>query len=301
MNNRAVQAYMKILCLLLEGEMGVNAIQKQTSSDKKFAEIILKNLRKSKLVQESKDKKHKQKKNQSLTALGVELGEIIRIVEGYNQAVKELDEKIKSFSQIDHMNLDSKKAILRAKGWSSEDIQNYIPYVVDSNRLGYYIKRSLNEFVLYRYTYVIQKYSINNIAKEIIHNIMISILNEYVDGLLRYFAGMKSYVIPHFNTLIELNNQIARYNNRFIGPEITKIERIFTKMLDTPKLTESHSPPWINIKNKIKKEEFLLLMQSELGQRIKQLAIEINIDESALMDLIIHEAIGEENREGATN
>ena len=73
MSNRTVEAQKRILLLLLESEMGVNACTKQTSSDKKFADDVLKNLRIGNLIQQSKTEKHKQKKIPSLTPLGIKL------------------------------------------------------------------------------------------------------------------------------------------------------------------------------------------------------------------------------------
>jgi len=291
MNNRTVEAYKKILRSLLMGKMGVNAVLKQTSSDKKFAENILNSLIKGKLVEQFKDEKHKQKKNQSLTTVGFELAEIITAVENYKKAIEQLDQKIKSFSQIDDMNLDNKQGKLLAKGWTLEETKNYIPYVVDSNRLGYYVKRSLNELILYKYADINQKYTLNRIGKEIVYNVMISILNEYVQSLLLYFEGMKSFVLPFFNLRVELNNQIKRYNNRFIAPEISNLEIILDKLLETTKLTGTK----FDIKKKFIKSEFQLLVKSELGERIKQYARELKMDESSLMDLMVNEALYDEN------
>ena len=150
-----------------------------------------------------------------------------------------MHEKIKSFPDISFANRKNKKGILLAKGWTLEETKRYILYVGDSNRLGFYVERYVNELVMYRYAYINQKFDLNKVGKEIVYNIISSILNEYVQSILKYFKGLKlSYFLQYLNMYYDVEKQIERYNNRFIAPEISKFKGLIDTLLKT-KFTES--------------------------------------------------------------
>lgn len=192
------------------------------------------------------------------------------------------------------LNPSKKRAILLAKGWSSEDSKNYIPYVVDSTRLRYYVERSLNELVLFRYADINRKYTFNKSGKEIVYNIIASILNDHVHGIMRYFEGMKSYVLPFLNLRYEVKKQIQRYNNRFIAHEATKFENLLDRLLKPSAIVKSNSIEELtNVKEILLSGKSSPAVSEELLNIIERSAIAIKIDKSSLIELIINEVANE--------
>ena len=292
MSNRTVDAQKKILLLLSGSQMSVNALQKQTSSDKYFFEQVLKSLKKGQLTEEHKDKKHKQKKNQTLTEFGKELAYTLNLTYDFRILNEKLESPINSICEVEKFAPAARKQILLSKGWSAEEAQQWIKYCVDSKRLQYSIQKSFNELVLYRYSDILQRFTINKHGQKILYDIIVSILHNHVQNVIGYLSGMKSYVLPFYNLRADLKDEIDRWNNRFISAEILEYQTLVNKFIKA-KFIDSDATE----KLKIVKDRLLGNIQDDRFQEemkgldmiYESAAKKLGVDKKSLIEAIINE------------
>lgn len=179
MNNRLVNTCLCILRLILEKEMSINAVIKQTSSDRSHVEETIKILVRGKLVTKNKDPYHKQKRILKLTPLGEEFAELMKYIEQFNLIYSTIMKIIKEnfeFHEDIHPNMFTNR--LRAKGWTQKEISSYFKWAAGSKDFG--IDSGFIFVVALCVQYISQLFKAgqNEIARTIVTRIFTDALNQ---------------------------------------------------------------------------------------------------------------------------
>lgn len=279
--------------------MSVNTLQKQTSSDKYFFEKVLKELKKGQLIQEHKDKKHKQKKNQTLTEFGKELAQILNLSSDFQIINEKLKFPIASICEVEKLAPAARRRVLKSKGWSDEEAQKWIKYCVDSKRLQYSIQKGFNELVLYRYSNILQRFTINKYGQKILYDIIVSVLHDHVQNVIEYFKGMKSYLLPFFNLRTDIKKETDRWNNRFIHAEVLEYQALVNKFVEVPKFAESNGTGVLKFVKEMlsgnMRDEKMLEEMKGLDSTIESAAKSLGMEKKVLVEAIINETSTEFN------
>jgi hypothetical protein len=123
--DRLVESCILILRSLLQGEMSVNMVIRQTGLYKERVFPALDELYRAKLTSITLHPKHRQKKMNRLTTTGVELAELFQSADRFQQS----HSKLADFTAVNFNTISRKeselKGKLRAKGWSSRDIPHF--------------------------------------------------------------------------------------------------------------------------------------------------------------------------------
>jgi DNA-binding HxlR family transcriptional regulator len=195
--NRLVETSIKILRLLLDKSLHYNEIIRQTSPDRTHVDNAIYVLERGQLIMEYKISKrerkqqkiHSQTKIMQITDLGRELIDILVSLEQYKKAYYELKkpvdeyftnwiEKKHSISQFKTKSLDQRDAIrnntLRERGFTHKDLEFYDSSGVGTTLVLRALEGKILEVITVRCALMLYRFSITDIAKDILNNILVS-------------------------------------------------------------------------------------------------------------------------------
>ncbi len=237
--------------------MIVSEIIKQTSSDRSHVLDIIENLSKAGLIQQIKDPKHKQKKINKLTALGVEYSRLIIDMERFHKCYSNFDrcikenlagEEFQGFSPDDsddywgYFGVSTNK--LKSRGWSKEEIRNYPDWCTGADSALTWTHTNIILALIYQYLLINRRVDMTNLAKTLLNEIIIDeiralfpIVEAY---MLDYFPGDDTNKVSNsnlakkleiYNTMANLSSYISKIythpsrmlDNRFIGNDLKKL------------------------------------------------------------------------------
>ena len=256
-SNRTVQTSKSILRILSGSEVIVSEIIKQTSSDRSHVLDILENLSKAGLIQQIKDPKHKQKKINKLTSLGVEYSRLIIDMEHFHKCYSNFDRCIKEnlagdeflgFSPDDsddywgYFGVSTNK--LKSRGWSKEERRCYEDLCVGADNVLRSSHTNILLALIYQYLLINRRDDMTNLAKILLNEIIIGeiralfpIVEAY---MLDYYPGDDTNKVTNFNltkkletynTIANLTSFISKIythpskilDNRFLGNDLEKL------------------------------------------------------------------------------
>ena len=159
--------------------MSINAVIKQTSSDRSHVEEAIKILVRGKLATEDKDQNHKQKRILRLTHLGEELAELMKYIEQFNLSYSTIMKIVKENFEL-HENLHPSTFAnkLRAKGWNPEEISSYFKWAAGSKNFGINSGYIFIVALCVQYISQLFKAGRNEIARTIVTRIFTNTLNQ---------------------------------------------------------------------------------------------------------------------------
>jgi DNA-binding MarR family transcriptional regulator len=179
MNNRLVDSCLHILRLILEKEMSINAVIKQTSSDRSHVEETIKILIRGKLVTKNKDPGHKQKRILRLTTSGEEFAEQMKYIDQFNFVYLEIMKIIKeNFELHEDTHPDLLSGKLRVKGWARDEIPSYFRWAGGSKNFGIDTGYIFIVALCVQYISQLFKAGKNEIARAIATRIFTNTLNQ---------------------------------------------------------------------------------------------------------------------------
>jgi DNA-binding HxlR family transcriptional regulator len=262
--NRLVIYSMKILRVLLKGSTHVNDIVKQTSSDKTYVLKVIKILQHERLIIETKDDRHSQKKIKQLTDLGQELTKLMENVDDYKNSYSKLMERRKKY----FTSSEIKKAYsvveddIRAHGktwkkiaWTSNKADLYLYGVRGASLLEYEATIHISNILIFRFASLQKRFDLLKLTKAIINKIITDtmtyqlklVLSEILDDGSQMMTGE---LARHTDIITSLPARLAEYplfTNKAISEESKNmLAQIFSLLRPSENDIEVHI-------NKVKK------------------------------------------------
>lgn len=280
MEDRLVQNISQILLLLLNNRASVNTIVEQTSIYKNYVFEANKFLEQAKLAVPIKDKKvYQQKKFIQLTEFGQELADFIKNTEKFDKSFYEMKIAIKRVYYISQdMQENARRSLLLSRGLNKQEINDYeedFGYATDFETGSLSV---LIEGIVNRYALFLLKFDPNKYAKELLEEVVIRRLSNYlltkVESVVKneYYickncgGELKSALVRHrIDEMVDesgsrLFNFLGDYvyilfNNRHISNEVKDVINCLFSVIHLP---EEY------VKQKIN-EEIEILNSSKIG------------------------------------
>lgn len=268
-NNRLVKISKRILCLLYEGGTNVNQIIKQTSSDRTFVINVIKILRREGLVSETPY--GPQIKIQNLTELGLEIADIIKLV----QSCYELCDALKHDHPLDFRLLPQspEKYLIRLQNMEP-DGKNRVGIAILNHAAADYVR----DFVIFKYLSLSRNYEVRQkkTTRQILEQIISDATQRQMDAIMKgivWTADPSKFISDfgeHAEKITNLPEKMWRYgllSNKFSGKEKAK-EALLSVL---PMLKSERKSILQNIKNVEK--------LTELEKRFRELNVKIGLEE----------------------
>lgn len=212
-----------------------------------YVHEAVKTLQKEELVKEGKTRSHKQKKIQQLTELGLEVVKLISDTEHIKKSHSELKKlMVKNFGIAEDLDETQIKNKLRSRGWSPEEIPFYREFTRYAILL---ITEALNmvyNVLTYRYSALLLKYDIKNVARLILDRTILDALEYHISIARDSLTMSKLYymkdenerariVIDRLLSSVEAIEEHNPYLNKFTDKEGASLLASICSMLEAPK------------------------------------------------------------------
>jgi len=234
MSSRLVDTSLSILLLLNAQKLHVNAIIKETSSDRTHVIETIKKLTKRKIVDVTTNPRHKEMKVMQLTETG---SEIVTFYDSADQCSKHLALFAKAMAEHFPLPAGSFDQILRNKlrtrNWTENEIHFYDK-----------ILRQAEEFALdstfffvtatsTRYIVLLSKYHQNQLATDILTKIFVNAINRHFTAILPTFSSLiRSLQFKH-DVVDQISSQLHRPIIQYVAKYSQDAQKIDNRFLET--------------------------------------------------------------------
>jgi len=183
MFSKPVVTHTQILRLLYDRRLNVNEIFRLTGLSYKHAVTeSIRELERGGLVNRTRDKEHTQKEFISLTPLGRELSDIALNIERFKKWYIELSTWYDVMDDLPQ-NRDE-GSFLKQNGWTTEEVDEYGSSMNNISLILSISNKVVIESIINRIALQMIKYSITDIARTIINELVVNVINFRVSKVL---------------------------------------------------------------------------------------------------------------------
>jgi hypothetical protein len=182
MKNRHVCDCSHVLLSLLGGELYVNQIINQTGLYKDHVRNDIRILHEAELIEEKEINQYVQgmKRIKRLTKLGTELVTLKRDADMFQKYFGVLQSKVHTIIDLTKKDPNIVKKILKNWQWTTNDIDNYPEWAQSAQELLGYTLRLFTDALIVRYTKIISRFNLNELAKSMLIKVVTDALAGYL-------------------------------------------------------------------------------------------------------------------------